>query len=87
MWNNNEKKLTRSFNFKDFAEAVAFMVEVAFHAEKQNHHPKWTNVYNRVDVELTTHDAGNVVTEKDRTLAATIDEIYRKYSSSSDILE
>lgn len=83
MWKETQKKLTASFKFKDFAEAFAFMIEVAFHAEKQNHHPKWTNVYNQVSFELTTHDEGNLVTEKDRKLADTIDNLYQKYSVGS----
>ena len=87
MWKETKNKLKASFKFKDFAEAFAFMIEVAFHAEKQNHHPKWTNVYNQVEFELTTHDAGNVVTEKDHKLADTIDNLYKKYSPSSDVFE
>lgn len=74
-WNNTDNKLTKTFTFKDFSEAFAFMTQVAFLAEKMNHHPTWTNVYNRVTIELTTHDAGNKVTDKDRELAAAIDEI------------
>lgn len=56
------------------------MTEVAFQAEKQNHHPIWSNVWNTVEIQLTTHDAGNVVTDKDRQLARSIDAIYRKYA-------
>lgn len=55
------------------------MTEVAFAAEKLNHHPDWSNVWNTVEIHLTTHDAGNIVTEKDRKLAKAIDEIYQKY--------
>ena len=79
MWLEEKNRLQRVFHFKDFAEAFAFMTEVAFHAEKQNHHPSWTNVWNSVEIQLTTHDAGNIVTDKDRKLAATIDKIYGKY--------
>lgn len=75
MWQEQDNKLSRSFEFKDFSEAWAFMNRVALLAEKQNHHPNWQNVYNRVQIELTTHDAGNVVTEKDRRLAAAIDKL------------
>jgi 4a-hydroxytetrahydrobiopterin dehydratase len=57
------------------------MTEVAFAAEKQQHHPNWSNVWNTVEINLTTHDAGNVVTDKDRRLAETIEAIYRKYRS------
>lgn len=55
------------------------MTQVAFHAEKQNHHPDWSNVWDTVDIQLTTHSAGNIVTIKDRQMAKTIDEIYQKY--------
>jgi 4a-hydroxytetrahydrobiopterin dehydratase len=78
-WKEDKNKLKASFKFKDFMEAFTFMTEVAFHAEKQNHHPNWKNVYNVVEFTLTTHDAGNVVTEKDTKLADTIDNIYKKY--------
>jgi len=76
MWEEKDNKLQASFKFKDFASAFAFMTEVAFHAEKQNHHPNWSNVWNTVDIHLTTHDAGNTVTEKDRKLAETITNIF-----------
>lgn len=75
MWTEEENQLKRSFTFKDFSEAFAFMTRVAFLAEAQQHHPNWFNVYNRVDIALTTHDAGNVVTEKDRKLAKAIDQL------------
>jgi 4a-hydroxytetrahydrobiopterin dehydratase len=76
MWKEENNKLTRSFNFNTFVEAFSFMTKVALVAEKMNHHPYWVNVYNRVDIQLSTHDAGDVVTEKDRTLAARIDELF-----------
>ena len=75
MWTEEENQLKRSFTFKDFSEAFAFMTRVAFLAEAQQHHPNWANVYNRVDIVLTTHDAGNLVTEKDRKLARSIDQL------------
>lgn len=75
MWKQTDNKLHRQFNFADFSEAFAFMTRVAFLAEKQNHHPLWTNVWNTVDIWLNTHDAGDVVTEKDHKLAAAIDKI------------
>ncbi len=78
-WTTENNQLNRTFKFKDFAEAFSFMTEVAFHAEKQGHHPNWSNVYNTVSVHLTTHDAGNVVTEKDTKLAKAIDSIFEKY--------
>ena len=75
MWQEIDNKLYRKFVFADFSEAFAFMTRVAMLAEKQNHHPLWTNVWNTVEIWLSTHDAGDVVTEKDRKLAASIDEI------------
>ena len=73
MWILENNKLKKSFQFKDFSEAFAFMARVALAAEKMDHHPNWSNVYNRVEIELSTHDAGDIVTEKDRKLAAIID--------------
>jgi 4a-hydroxytetrahydrobiopterin dehydratase len=75
MWTEENNRLKRTFVFKDFQEAFAFMTRVAFLAEAQNHHPNWSNVYNQVTIELTTHDAGNIVTEKDRKLAQSIDQL------------
>jgi len=72
MWEEKNNTLIRLFEFKDFSEAFAFMTRVALLAEKHNHHPWWSNVYNKVEIRLTTHDAGNVVTEKDRALAEEI---------------
>lgn len=74
-----DNKLVAEFKLKDFTQAWAFMSEVAIHAEKQNHHPNWSNVYNNVTIELTTHDAGNTITDKDRKLANKIDELYSRY--------
>ena len=68
------KALERSYRFKDFSEAFAFLTRVAMHAEKQDHHPEFTNVWNRVDFRLTTHDAGGV-TEKDVALATAIEKM------------
>lgn len=76
MWKETGNKLTRSLEFKDFRAAMAFMNKVADVAEELDHHPWWSNVYNKVEIELTTHDAGNTVTEKDLALARRIDEIY-----------
>lgn len=75
MWKEADNKLVRTFEFKDFVEAFGFMTRVAIAAEKMDHHPNWSNVYNKVTIELTTHDAGNVVTDKDRNLAQTIDTL------------
>lgn len=65
-------KLVREFVFRDFVEAFGFMTRVALLAEKKDHHPNWSNVYQRVLIELTTHDAGNQVTDRDRALASEI---------------
>ncbi|MFD2514039.1 4a-hydroxytetrahydrobiopterin dehydratase [Pontibacter locisalis] len=81
MWKEENNALRRSLVFKDFKQAMAFMNSVAVIAEEANHHPWWSNVYNKVDIELTTHDAGNTVTEKDRKLAEQIDKIYDKLKS------
>ncbi|MBI3139959.1 MAG: 4a-hydroxytetrahydrobiopterin dehydratase [Sphingobacteriales bacterium] len=75
MWVETNHKLYRKFQFRDFSEAFAFMTRVAMEAEKMNHHPLWTNVWNSVEIWLSTHDAGNIVTEKDRKLAARIDAL------------
>ncbi len=74
-WTEVDNTLRRDFEFADFSAAFAFMTRVAFLAEKHNHHPEWTNVYNRVQIALSTHDAGDVVTEKDRKLAKAIDRM------------
>ena len=79
MWKEKDNKLQRSFRFKNFVEAWAFMTEVAFHAERLKHHPNWSNVWNTVDIQLNTHDAGNIVTEKDHELAAAIDIVFKKF--------
>jgi 4a-hydroxytetrahydrobiopterin dehydratase len=68
------KALLRTFKFKNFSEAFAFLTRVALHAEKVDHHPEFTNVWNRVDFRLTTHDTGGV-TERDLKLAKKIDEL------------
>ncbi len=81
MWQTENNKLKASFQFKDFPEAFSFMTTVAIYAEKQNHHPEWSNIWNIVNISLTTHDAGNTITEKDHLLAKTIDQIYQKYQN------
>jgi 4a-hydroxytetrahydrobiopterin dehydratase len=73
MWQEKDNKLYRQFSFENFSEAFAFMTRVAIEAEKMNHHPLWTNIYNKVEIWLNTHDAGDVVTDKDRELARRID--------------
>jgi 4a-hydroxytetrahydrobiopterin dehydratase len=78
MWKEEDNKLKKSFTFKDFKKAFAFMTEVAETVDKMDHHPFWTNMYNKVTFELNTHDAGDTVTEKDKKLAAAIDAIFEK---------
>ena len=74
-WKEEDNKLKKTFEFKDFVEAFGFMSRVAIIAEKMNHHPDWSNVYNTVSFELNTHDAGDIVTEKDHKLAEKIDDL------------
>lgn len=75
MWTTQNNKLTRTFVFRDFTEAFGFMARVAIVAEKMNHHPTWTNTWNTVRIELTTHDAGSTVTDLDHALAKAIDKL------------
>ena len=75
MWTETNNKLYRKFVFSDFSEAFAFMSRVALAAEKMDHHPLWTNVWNTVEVWLSTHSAGDVVTDKDHKLAKAIDKL------------
>jgi 4a-hydroxytetrahydrobiopterin dehydratase len=75
MWQETENSLYRKFSFTDFSEAFAFMTRVALLAEQMNHHPRWTNVWNTVEIWLNTHDAGDIITDKDRKLAAKIDKL------------
>lgn len=75
MWTETENALQKEFKFRNFVEAFGFMSKVALEAEKMNHHPNWENSYNKVYIELTSHDAGDTVTEKDRKLAAIIDNL------------
>ena len=75
MWQEKNNQLYRKFQFKDFSEAFAFMTRVALEAEKMDHHPLWTNVYNTVEIWLSTHSAGDVVISKDRQLAEKIDDL------------
>jgi len=72
-WAAGDDAITRTYRFRDFGSAFAFMTRVAIHAEAANHHPEWSNVWNRVEVRLTTHDAGGV-TQKDIDLARFMDE-------------
>ena len=82
MWKEEDNKLRRSLKFKNFKQAMAFMQQVAVVAEELNHHPWWSNMYNKIEIELTTHDAGNTVTKRDLQLAQRIDEIYDKMTAT-----
>ncbi|HET8573999.1 MAG TPA: 4a-hydroxytetrahydrobiopterin dehydratase [Edaphocola sp.] len=75
MWTEENNQLRQTFEFKDFSEAFAFMARVALLAEQQGHHPNWKNVWNKVEIILSTHDQGDIVTDKDRKLAAAIDKL------------
>lgn len=75
MWKQENNELVRKFEFTDFSQAFSFMTRVAMLAEQHNHHPWWSNVYNQVEIRLTTHDAGNTITQKDQDLAAAIDQL------------
>jgi 4a-hydroxytetrahydrobiopterin dehydratase len=77
MWKEENNKLYKKFVFKNFNEAFGFMTTVALMAEKADHHPTWTNTWNTVEIWLTTHDAGNTVTQKDKDLAAAIDSVIK----------
>ncbi len=74
-WIEKDNTLYRKIEFKDFSSALAFMVRAGLEAEKMNHHPLWTNVYNKVEIWLNTHDAGDVVTGKDIELAKKINTL------------
>lgn len=78
-WKVEDNQLRKEFRFSDFKAAMAFMQLVAFEAEFLGHHPEWTNVYNTVRIRLYTHDAGNVITDRDHRLADAIDRIYTDY--------
>jgi 4a-hydroxytetrahydrobiopterin dehydratase len=80
-WRRNEEALTRTLRFKDFSEAFAFLTRVAMHAEKVDHHPEFTSVWNRVDFRLTSHDRGGV-TERDIKLAEAINALAARWSKA-----
>jgi len=73
-WTEDGDAITKTFEFADFAAAIAFMNRAAGPIDEMNHHPEWTNVYNRVDVRLTSHDTG-AVTDRDLRLAGVLDEL------------
>ena len=74
MWTESSNTLYKKFSFSDFSNAFAFMTRVALAAEKMDHHPTWKNTYNVVEIWLSTHSAGNTITDKDHKLAAEIDK-------------
>lgn len=82
-WSLEDNKLCREYIFKDFVTAFGFMTQVALVAEQSNHHPEWSNVYNRVAVNLTTHDAGGI-TAKDFKLAEDMEAIARRLPADTD---
>lgn len=75
MWKEENNMLVRTFKFDNFVQAFSFMTQVAMLAEKMDHHPNWENTFNQVTIRLTSHDAGDVITEKDRKLASEIDKL------------
>jgi 4a-hydroxytetrahydrobiopterin dehydratase len=79
MWKEENNKLYKKFVFKNFNEAFGFMTSVALMAEKADHHPTWTNTWNTVEIWLTTHDAGNTVTQRDKDLATAIDSVIKQH--------
>jgi len=83
MWQENNNRLCRKFVFRDFPTAFSFMTHVALLAERLDHHPAWKNVWNTVEFWLCTHSAGDVVTGKDRHMAAEIDKLAAPYPGGS----
>ncbi len=77
-WTFRDNRLVRTFEFENFREAVAFIVHIGFHADHLDHHPILYNVYNKVTIELTTHSAGNQVTQMDVLLAQAMDKVFDK---------
>jgi len=75
MWQKIDNSLQKQFEFKDFNEAFGFMCRAAMVIEQHNHHPEWSNVYNKISIKLTTHDAGNTITQKDKDLAEALDAL------------
>jgi 4a-hydroxytetrahydrobiopterin dehydratase len=74
-WTESNNALQKTFTFKSFGDTMAWMIKASYIIEKMDHHPEWTNIYNKVHVRLTTHDAGNTISDKDRLLAAALDEV------------
>lgn len=82
-WPHIDNTLQKTYEFEDFKIAFGFMSAVALESESQHHHPNWSNIYNTVVITLTTHDAGNVVTQKDHKLAIAIDRIAKQFTEVS----
>ena len=80
-WSGDEVRIAKTYRFASFPQAIAFMVEVSFFCERANHHPDWTNIYDRVSVELTTHDAGRV-TDKDVAIATHMDAVHARLTGA-----
>lgn len=78
-WEEKDNKLYREFKFKNFLDAILFMQKAAIEIDKTDHHPEWKNVYNRLQVWLCTHSAGNIITEKDRKLAEILNRIFSEF--------
>lgn len=80
-WEEKNSKLTRTLKFKNFLQAISFMKYSSQAIEELNHHPEWTNIYNKIEINLCTHDAGNTITAKDYELAELIDQLYLKFTN------
>ncbi len=78
-WTGDEKRIAKKYKFKSFNDAMRFMAAAAPFCDETNHHPEWKNIYDQIWVELATHDAGNIVTDKDLKLAAHLDGVFSKY--------
>ncbi len=87
MWQETKEGLYRKFEFKDFKQAFEFMTRVGSLAEEQQHHPKWTNEYNKVEIWLSTHEANGHITDKDKTLAAAIDKLETNWNTLKSAIE
>ncbi len=74
-WVEENNQLQKTYIFKNFSEAMAWMVKASYIIDKMDHHPQWTNTYNKVEVKLSTHSAGNMVTDKDKQLAQMLDTL------------
>ena len=79
-WKEESNTLIGHFQFDNFSIAFSFMTQIVLKKEKMNHHPDWSNCWNKVEIRLTTHDAGSVITQKDKDLAEGINKIYNSYN-------